>query len=291
MALAHMQRPPLSFGRDAASLTLEELLGEARAGFAAEVAIPMTVDQPPALRQRDASGAWRTDAAIGSQVGLSMSPELYRRIGNPQDDYGDVFPVARALDDLRGWCRGRHLEARSGPWEDHRRDVAVPDIQRPLCARLAWYGVAWRMQPVWSAHQEGLPLPTVLRLLRRALEHMWAQRREWAHAGDSGVGEVLAQQRRERREARQRAEASRAAGVTCRFCGGPYDASSLRPCPAPRDANIDAALAEVDVIYLCAPAIDQPGRGGGAAAVDDDGHTSPPATSSSHPAPVQEHDS
>lgn len=257
MALA-MQRPPISFGREASSLTLDELLGEARDSFAAELLIPLTVERPPQLYEIQADGTRKPLGTEGAQIGLSMSAPMYRRIGHPQDDYGNVFPVARALDDLTGWCRGRHLEGRSGPWEDHAADVAIgPSLQRPLCARLAWYAVVWRMQPTWAAHVERLPVPIVRRLLADALEHMWSQRREWAYADHSGVGEVLAQQRRERREARQRAEASTAPGVVCRYCGGPYDASSREPCPGSNgfgDDIIGSALAETNDVLLCSPA-------------------------------------
>lgn len=248
-----------SFSRDATSLSLEELIGEARDAFAGELAIPMTVDQPPNLYDLNAHGERKYLGAEGAQIGLSMSPELYRRIGNPRDDYGNVFPVARALDDLRGWCRGRHLDGRGGPWTDHQADVALlPDLQRPLCARLAHFGIVWHMTPSWAARQEGLQLPVVRRLLTAALRHMWDQRREWAYGDDSGVSEVLAAQRRERREARERAEAASAVGVACRYCARPFDPASLDPCPGGTGDEAqpaDTALyAQAGFTLLCSPA-------------------------------------
>lgn len=261
MALAP-SRPPLSFGRAATSLTLEELLGEARDEYAAELDIPLTVDQPPNLYSIGPDGQRVYQAAEGAQIGLSMSSQMYRRIGHPADDYGNVFPVARALDDLRGWCRGRHLEARSGPWEDHARDVELGTAlwdrlagSRPLCARLAYYAVAYRVPLSRLAASEELELPEARRLLLGALRHMWDQRIEWAHADDSGVSEVLAQQRRERNAARARADAARAPGVLCRHCSRPYDSASQEPCPG-SEADRDALslYAEAGFTLLCSPA-------------------------------------
>lgn len=262
MALAP-SRPPISFGREASVLSLEELVGEARDAFTAEMAIPMTVNQPPALRDRDGHGDVVTEAAEGTQVGLSMSPQLYRRLHSP-GTYRNVFPVARALDDLRGWCRGRHLEARNGPWIDHLRDVPLgTDLQRPLCARLAHYAVVWRMQPLWSAQVEQLQVPTVRRLLKGALEHMWDQRRHWALSEDpesGGAAEVIVQLRQEHRQRRQRvAQAATAPpGDTCRYCGGPYDPASTKPCPGDPHDQIDSVDAEVyaaaGFTLLCSPA-------------------------------------
>lgn len=257
-------RPSLSFAREARELPLEELLGEARDAFAGEMAIPMTVEQPPALYDRDATGALvlDMDAARGAQVGLSMSAPLVRRLGHPEG-FRNVFPVARALDDLRGWCRGRHLEARSGPWLDHLADVGIgPDLQRPLCARLAHYAVVWRMQPAWSAHIEDLSGATVRRLLKGALEHMWDQRRHWALSEDpesGGAAEVIVQLRQEHRARRQRADAATAAeGVACRYCGRPYDPASLDACPGSPTVKLDEAetamYAEMGFTLLCSPA-------------------------------------
>lgn len=255
MALAMEQRPPISFGREATTLTLDELLGEARDSFAAELVIPLTVERPPELYSIGSDGQRIYEAAEGAQIGLSMSAQMHRRIGHPADDYGNVFPVARALHDLRGWCRGRHLDTRAGPWIDHKADVAIgPTLQRPLCARLAWYAVVWHMQPAWSARQEKLAMPIVRRLLHAALKHMWEQRRDWAHADDSGVGEVLAQQRRERREARRRAEAATAPGVVCRYCGRPYDVASQEPCSQLEGDPEGTIYGDLGFTFLCAPA-------------------------------------
>lgn len=266
LAVAVVQpRAPISFARDVASLDLEELLGEARDSYQAELQIPMTVDQPPALRERDGHGEWVTQAARGAEIGLSMSPELYQRIGPPAS-WGNRFPVGRSIDDLRGWCHGTHLKARGGPWENHFADVAAGaglrerlNRYRPLCARLAYYTVVWRVPPGRVADHEGLDRPDAFNLLRQALRHAWQRRLEWAHADTSGVGEVLAEQRRQRREARARAEASRAEGVTCRYCNHPYDATSTTPCSGlalEYDGQVvDATLyRELGFELLCSPA-------------------------------------
>lgn len=258
MAVAPSRRPVLSFARDAAGLSLEELIGEARDSFAAELDIPLTVSRPPKLYSIGSDGERVYEAAEGAQVGLSMSAQMYRRIGHPADDYGNVFPVARAIHDLNGWCRGRHLEGRAGPWLNHLRDLAIPSIQRPLCARLATYAVVWRVPTAWSAEVEQLAIVDVHRLLTGALRHMWDQRREWAHADDSGVAEVLAEQRRERREARRRAEASASSPTVCRYCGRPYDLASTEPCPGNPDDQLSEAeaaiYAEAGFTLLCTPA-------------------------------------
>lgn len=261
MALAVELRPPLSFGREASALTLDELLGEARDSFAAELWIPLTVERPPQLYSIDADGQRTYEAAEGAQIGLSMSAQMYRRIGHPADQYGNVFPVARALHDLAGWCRGRHLEGRTGPWDDHVADVAIYAIERPLCARLAYHSVVWHMSPLWSAHQESLPLPVVRRLLAAALRHTWEQRREWAHV-ESGAAEIMAQQRSASREARARAEASRVTAILCRYCRVPYDPASTQPCPGtPEHRLSDEERAAFTAAFpgaalLCTPDMD-----------------------------------
>lgn len=257
-------RPPISFAREAASLSLEELLGEARDSYALELDIPMTVSRPPVLHVRDASGQWVSEAAEqGAQIGLSMSAQLHARLGTP-GDYGNSFLVARALDDVRGWCQGRHLEPRSGPWADHSADIALGQALwrrihrfRPLCARLTYYTVVWHVPLDRLARHEDLGRNQAAELLHAALRHAWEQRRGWAHAEDSGVGEVLAQQRRERKEdrrrrdeARVRADAVSAASVDCRYCGRPYDSESVDPCTASPDAVI-AALP--GALVLCTP--------------------------------------
>jgi len=258
MAVA-MSRP-MTWARDSASLTLDELLEEARDSYRLELYIPMTVDQPPVLTSIDGHGHRQYDAAEGAQTGLSMSAQLYRRLGH-NEGYGNVFPVARALRDVDGWCRGRHLNGRGGPWADHA--AASGSLwsrltrDRPLCARLAHYAVVAGVHPSRLALVEGLSEATVERLLFHALEHMWAKRCEWAHGDDSGVGEVLAEQRRERREARERAEASRAPGTTCRYCHRPYDSTSEDPCPggseASEVADVDEAMAAAGFTLLCSP--------------------------------------
>lgn len=265
MALAP-SRPPISFGRETSALSLEELVSEARDAFASELAIPMTVDGAVPLFDRDGHGelVLDTEASRGAQLGLSMSAQLVRRLGHPEG-YGNAFPVARALDDLRGWCRGRHLEARSGPWIDHMRDVPLgTDLQRPLCARLAHYAVVWRMQPLWSAHVEQIQVPTARRLLKGALEHMWGQRRHWALSEDpesGGAAEVIVQLRQEHRERRRRQDAAAGVeteGVVCRYCGRPYDRESLEPCPGDPNDLVDPVDAEIyaaaGITLLCSPA-------------------------------------
>lgn len=254
MAVA-MDRPlPLPWSRNACDLDLEQLVDEARDSFRAELAIPLSVARPPKIAERDGHGELEVKIGQGSVIGYSISSQLHKRLGHP-NGYGNVFPVARALDDLRGWCRGRHLEASSGPWEDHAADVELlPELQRPLCARLAWAVVAWRATPAWAARQERLPVLRAARLLTSALQHAFEQRREWAHGDTSAVPQVLADIRRQRRTARDRAEASAAAtGVVCRDCGGPYEALSITPCPG---ASTDAALADVypGAAVLCTPA-------------------------------------
>lgn len=256
----------VSFTRDARSLSLDELLGEARDSYAAELHIPLTVDQPPVLFDRAADGEWTPLGARGAQIGLSMSAQMYRRIGHPQDDYGNVFPVARALDDLRGWCYGVHLRPRTGPWEDHTRDIGAGahlyervNQYRPLCARLAFYTVAWKVPLARLALLEILTRDRAEELLLTALRHAWDQRREYTFADGGGAQEVIADQRRERRAeraevaaARARAEASRADGVVCRDCGGPFDPASEAPCPS---AATEAFAGVIDVPVLCRPSV------------------------------------
>lgn len=260
MALAMTQ--PLTWARDSGALTLDELLEEAREAYRLELHIPLAVEQPPVLSSLDGHGQRVVDVdRAAAQIGWSMSAQLDRRIGHPEG-YGNVFPVARALHDLDGWCRGRHLEGRGGPWVDHEAAAGTLWSRltgtRPLCGRLAHYAVVAHAPIPRLAHVERLQLPVVRRLLKDALEHMWAQRREWAHADESGVGEVLAAQRRERREAKARAEASRAEGAMCRYCERPYDASSQEPCPGSADTQASeadaAAMAEAGFTLLCSPA-------------------------------------
>lgn len=264
MALA-MTRP-LTWARDASGLSLEDLLDEARASYQEEILIPMAVEQPPLLSWVGADGSRAVDwDRLAAQIGWTMSAQLTRRIGHPEG-FGNVFPVARAIHDLEGWCRGRHLEGRDGPWEDHTAAAGLWGRlagARPLCARLAFYTVTAGVPLGRLVIAERLPLPTIRRLLKDALEHMWAQRREWAFAPDSGVGEVLADQRRQRREERrarreaeERAQASRAPGVVCRHCARPYDPDSQDPCPGSDGvASIDVeVLASVGFTLLCSPA-------------------------------------
>lgn len=249
-----MERPPISFARDARALSLEELVGEARDAYVAELEIPMTVTQPPAPVTRAPDGTWQRGKSEATQIGRPLSSQLVTRIGHPEG-FGNTFPVARSLDDLRGWCRGRHLEGARGPWSDHRRDIdAGAELwdriarYRPTCARLALYTVVWRVPLSRLAQVEQLPRDRVAELLLGALRHAWDQRRDWAHAPESGAGEVVRDLRRERRQARERAAAAQAPGTTCRACGGPYDASSQIPCPAGGDLG---GLVGADV--LCTP--------------------------------------
>lgn len=240
-------------------MTLEQLLDEAREQYRLELAIPLTFWRPPLLRERDASGEL-VESIDSTRVGLPMSGKLLLRIDHLPVAYGNTFPVARALDDLRGWCRGLHLEGRGGTWVDHRRDQeknANPawTRARPLCARLAYYSIVFGVPLARLARVEGLATSRATDLLRSALIHMWEQRSEWANP--SGVVEVLAQQRRERRaerqarqEARERAEAIEASDVACRHCGGPYRRDSTEPCAV---AGGDAIAAAIGGVVLCAP--------------------------------------
>lgn len=266
MAVAPSRRN-ISFGREGSSLTLEDLLGEARDAFAAELYIPLTVEQPPALRTRGADGQWVTHAAFGAQVGVSMSAQLARRLSNPEDEYGNVFPVARALDDIRGWCKGNHLQTSRGPWLDHAADITAGAVgtdlwdrlrsYRPLCGRLAYFSVAHRVPLDRLARQEQISLTRAGELLQLALAHAFMKRRDWAHADESGVTEVLAAQRRERREARRRAQAT-AEGSVCRYCARLYDPRSEDPCPGSDGHRINeaeaATYAAIGVTLLCSPA-------------------------------------
>ena len=268
MALA-MERPPITFARDSEALSLEELLGEARDAYAGELHFPLTVPRPPRLRE---AGEDDTPAEAGAQVGLSMSARLHRRLRHPEA-YGNTFPMARAIDDLRGWCRGRHLEPRGGPWLDHTVDLRRGRElwsriagYRPLCARLTFYAVVHRVPLSRLARVEELSGARTEELLRRALAHTWHQRIEWAHVegpDGSGAAEVMAQQRRERREerrsleeARRRVDAARGAGVVCRYCGDPYDPHSTKPCRGSGELSeaAAAAYAELGATLLCSPA-------------------------------------
>jgi hypothetical protein len=252
-------RFPLSWSRNACDLDLPQLIDEAREEWAGELAIPMTVARPPALTAIDGHGDSGTDNAYGARIGYSLSAPLVKRLGSPKG-YGNVFPMARSLHELAGWCRGRHIKGAAGPWDDHLADVALgDDLQRPLCARLAWAVVVWEATPAWAARQEPLPVLRAARLLTTALQRAWELRREWAHGDDSGVPEVLASMRRSRRAARSRAEAS--AGGPCRYCAGPYDAASTIPCPGSEGNRMSEAEAATfaatypGAALLCAPVV------------------------------------
>lgn len=269
MALA-MERAPISFARD--ELTLAELIAEAQAAYELELAIPMTVSRPPELRRRDGSGAWSPEAEPGAQIGLSMSKALITRLDGPRaagrDDetggYTALFPVAAGLDDLRGWCRGKHLEPRGGPWLNHVRDLTAGsalwrrlDGYRPLCARLAFYTVVHGVPLSRLAAVEQVETDQAEELLEQALRHVWRQRAEWAYADTSGVGELFAQQRRERRRERQarevasqRAAQVRAGGGVCRYCHQPFDPNSQSPC-----GSQPAGLVSEIGLVLCSPTV------------------------------------
>jgi hypothetical protein len=262
-----VSRPAPSFARDTPSLSLDELVGEARTELGHEMAIPLSVNQPPNLWERDANGQLIPMGVVGAQIGVSMSGPFVRYLGHPADEYGNTFPVSRSLYDLRGWCRGRHLEARTGPWLDHVVDVAAGrdawsrlSTYRPLCARLAYYTVVHRVPLSRLARQERIPDARAEHLLHRALQHAFEQRREWAQAdgperGDSAINQVLAQQRRERRDRRQRveaaAEAATAPGMRCRHCHRPYERDAGEVCQGP-DAEV---FRDLGITLLCSPAV------------------------------------
>jgi hypothetical protein len=105
-------------------MTLDATIALHRDLYRADLNIPRLVSRQPPTTFDPHSGELHEEPA--TRTGMSMSGPLLRYLGHPEG-YGELYPWARALWELRHWCRREHR---------FHRDASRPYWRGSLCHSL-----------------------------------------------------------------------------------------------------------------------------------------------------------